>query len=183
MSGWGRRIWLVGPAGAGKTTLARALRARLALPHDELDRLFWLPGWQQAAVPEFLAAVTELADRDAWLIDGQYDMAHEVLRTRADLVIWVDPPAHAVFPRLLRRTVRRLLSREELWNDNRERLSGALELIRWAAQQWFKVRRRNLDLAAFLARRRVPCLRIRSTAEAARLLAAMPATTPELEVR
>lgn len=181
MSGRGRRIWLVGPSGAGKTTLAHALRTRLALPHEELDRLFWLPGWQQAAVPDFLAAVTELADQPAWLIDGQYDMAHEVLRDRADLVIWLDPPVHVVFPRLLRRTVRRLISHEALWNDNRERPSGAVELIRWAVQQWPKVRRHNLDLAAYLAARGVPCLRVRSSAEAARLVAAMP--TPELEVR
>jgi adenylate kinase family enzyme len=177
--GWGRRIWLIGPAGAGKSTLARRLHARLAVPHEELDRLFWLPDWRQATVPGFRAAVAELADRDAWILDGQYQLVHDILRERADLVIWLDPPPGVTFRRLVARTGRRLLSREELWNANHERLSGAIGLLRWALGQYPKVRRCNHELATFLAERHVPCLRIRSATESARLLAAMPS---EMEI-
>src|SRR5271166_4159614 len=40
------RIVVIGTPGAGKTTLARAVAARLALPHIELDAINWQPGWR-----------------------------------------------------------------------------------------------------------------------------------------
>ncbi len=167
---WGSRIWLVGPAGAGKSTLCRTLCHRLGLPHTELDSLYWRPGWQPAGEAAFLAAVSRVAAADRWVIDGQYDLAHPVLRDRTDMVIWLDPGAPTAFARLVRRTTRRLVRREELWNANRERLSGALYLLGWALRQHAKVRRTNAKLAAYLAARSVPCLRIRSGTELTHLL-------------
>src|SRR5262249_29289143 len=41
-----RRVMVVGCAGAGKTTLARSLAARLRLPLIHLDFHFWRAGWQ-----------------------------------------------------------------------------------------------------------------------------------------
>ncbi|MDF3290301.1 AAA family ATPase [Streptomyces silvisoli] len=169
----GRRIWLVGPSGAGKSTLCGELSERLGLPHTELDRLFWLPQWRRAPETQFCSAVTQAAAAERWIIDGQYDLAHPILRERADLVIWLDPGATVAFRRLAKRTIRRLASHEELWNANRERLSGALQLLAWALREHSRVRERNAELAAFLARRQVPCLHIRSRSELAHLLSTL----------
>ncbi len=38
----------------------------------------------------------------------------------ADTYVWLDYPRRVVFPRVLRRTLGRLLRRRELWNGNRE---------------------------------------------------------------
>src|SRR4029077_16885614 len=40
------RIMVVGNAGAGKSTFARRLGGKLALPVIHLDSHFWRPGWQ-----------------------------------------------------------------------------------------------------------------------------------------
>ena len=40
--------------------------------------------------------------------------------------MWLDLPVHVWLPRLIRRTARRILRREEIWNGNRERLKGAI---------------------------------------------------------
>jgi hypothetical protein len=45
---------------------------------------------------------------------------------RADTVVWLDLPRRIWLPRLVVRTLRRALTREELWNGNRESLWNAV---------------------------------------------------------
>jgi len=40
------RINVVGTSGVGKSTLARHLAGRLAVPYIEMDRLYWRENWQ-----------------------------------------------------------------------------------------------------------------------------------------
>ena len=40
-----QRIVIIGSGGAGKSTLAQQLGARLDLPVIHLDALYWQPGW------------------------------------------------------------------------------------------------------------------------------------------
>nr|WP_168514164.1 hypothetical protein [Streptomyces sp. S1D4-11]QIY99982.1 hypothetical protein HEP87_46650 [Streptomyces sp. S1D4-11] len=44
----------------------------------------------------------------------------ETFAHHADCVVWTDPPLRVTWPRLLRRTVRRWIRREELWGGVRE---------------------------------------------------------------
>ncbi len=64
---------------------------------------------------------------DAWVIDGAYrgKLGHLTL-DRADTVVWLDLPRRVWLPRLVRRTVLRVVRREELWNGNRESLRNVL---------------------------------------------------------
>src|SRR4029453_19017938 len=39
------RVAVIGPAGAGKSTLASELGLRLGIPVLHLDQLYWRPGW------------------------------------------------------------------------------------------------------------------------------------------
>ena len=52
-----RRIVVTGTTGSGKTTLALAVASRLGLPHAEQDAWNHLPGWQEAPLEQFRAAV------------------------------------------------------------------------------------------------------------------------------
>ncbi|GAA2278988.1 AAA family ATPase [Streptomyces atrovirens] len=170
MSTTGSRVWVVGPSGAGKSTVARALAEARGLPHYELDAMFWAPGWQRRPEDEFLADVAALDRTDGWIADGQYGAAHPVLEELADTVVWVDPPRGATTARLLRRTVRRLRTREELWNGNRERPGSAVQLVLWAHREFPVVRRTNTDLFARMQARSVPCLRLRTPHDIRELL-------------
>ena len=51
------KINVVGTSGSGKSTVARQLAEKFALPHIELDKLFWRPQWQGTPDDEFLAQV------------------------------------------------------------------------------------------------------------------------------
>ena len=116
------RIVVVGSAGAGKTTIAAALAARLAVPHVELDALHWGPNWAPAEREVFRARVAAALSGNAWTTDGNYSAVRDLTWGRADTLVWLDFPLSLIMWRLLRRTVRRVRTRQELWNGNRERL-------------------------------------------------------------
>ena len=44
---------MVGTSGSGKTTVGRALAARLDIPFIELDSIFHQPGWTELPEEEF----------------------------------------------------------------------------------------------------------------------------------
>ncbi|GAA2264970.1 adenylate kinase [Streptomyces ruber] len=161
---------MVGPSGAGKSTVARALAEARGLPHYELDAMFWAAGWRRRPEGEFLADVAALDRTAGWIADGQYGAAHPVLEELADTVVWVDPPRSATTARLLRRTLRRLRTREELWNGNRERPGSAVQLLLWAHREFPVVRRTNTALFARMQARAVPCLRLRTPQDIQELL-------------
>jgi adenylate kinase family enzyme len=128
-------VLVAGTSGAGKTTLARAVAAALDLPHTELDALFHGPGWTPR--PSFLAEVEALVASPRWVTEWQYDDARPLLLARADLLVALDLPRRVVMTRLVRRTVRRSLRHEPLWNGNREGplrtvFTDPEHILRWA---------------------------------------------------
>jgi adenylate kinase family enzyme len=116
-----RRISVTGTAGSGKSTLARELAGLLQVPHLELDSVFHQPEWTPLPRDEFRARVERFAAQDGWVTDGNYSSVQDLVWQRADTVAWLDLPRRLVMRRLLWRTVRRVMTREELWNGNRER--------------------------------------------------------------
>lgn len=83
--------WLViGPCGAGKSTLAMELGERLALPVVHLDRLNWLPGWREEDREVFAQRVHEAVAQERWIIDGNYGGTLAMRLVRAQVVVWLD---------------------------------------------------------------------------------------------
>lgn len=114
------RVLVAGVTGSGKTTLCRRVAERWGLTHTELDSLYHGPNWVPRA--EFLDDVRELASGERWITEWQYTSkgAGDILEPRAQLVLWLDYPPHVVRRRLIGRSLRRSLTRQELWNGNRE---------------------------------------------------------------
>ena len=137
-----QRVSVVGCPGSGKSTLGRRLALALGVPFVELDAIFHQPGWVELPRDEFRARVAEVVATDRWVIDGNYSSAQQDLAwARADTVVWLDLPRPLVMRRVITRTIRRAVTREQLWNGNREpltnfyRLDPDQNIIRWA---WVK---------------------------------------------
>ena len=116
----GKRIQVVGSAGAGKSTLGAALSACLGCPLVELDELYWQPGWQPASPEAFRAAVAAALAGPRWVACGNYRVVRDLVWGRADTLLWLDYPLSLILYRLWRRTWRRVVTQEELWGGNRE---------------------------------------------------------------
>ncbi|GHD34494.1 adenylate kinase [Streptomyces galbus] len=142
-----QRVLVVGVTGAGKSTLARVLGERLGLVYLEMDALYFAgPGW---AVNERLVEdVAGLADGPRWVVDSLgYPQVRDLLWERADTVVWLDYPRRVVMPRVLRRSLRRTVTREELFGGNRETWRDWLsrEHPAWWAWAQFAARRREIE--------------------------------------
>lgn len=161
-----KRVAVIGSAsGNGKTTVGKAISAKLALPFVELDELHWGPNWTEATVDELRARVAPIVGTDEWVIDGVYRAKlGDLVLQRAELVVWLDLPLHVWLPRLIRRTVRRVVRREEFLNGNHETWRSVLfardSLIVYALRSHFRRRRQYpVELARF------PVARLRSQDE------------------
>jgi adenylate kinase family enzyme len=161
-----KRVAIVSSAsGNGKTTVGRALAEKLDVPFVELDALHHGPNWAEPRSEDFRALVEPIVETDAWVIDGAYrGKLGDLVLEGADLVVWLDLPLHVWLPRLVRRTVVRVIRREELWNGNRERLRDALHprnSVIFFALRHYRDRRRRYppELARF------PVVRLRTQGE------------------
>ncbi|WP_457111165.1 AAA family ATPase [Marmoricola sp. URHA0025 HA25] len=163
------RIVVNGASGAGKNTLARALATRLELPYTELDSLFHGPGW--TVRESFLEDVRAIAAGDQWVCEWQYDAARPVLLERCDLMVWLDVPRLRTTWRVVRRTLRRRMRREELWNGNREGplrriFTDPEQIIRWAWSSHPRVAPRIEQVLR--ERPQLPVVRLRTATDADR---------------
>ncbi len=121
----GQRIHIIGTSGSGKTTLAAQIASRLNYPHIELDALHWEPNWTEAPSDIFRARVEQALRGESWVVDGNYSKARDLIWARADTIIWLDYPLYLVLWRLGKRTLKRIVTREELWSGNHERMRDA----------------------------------------------------------
>jgi len=143
-----RKVSVIASAsGSGKSTVARELASRLAVPFVELDALVHGPGWTETPDDELRRLLVPVLAGDGWVVDGAYwGKIGSLVLEQADVVVWIDLPIAVWLPRLVRRTMLRVRDGEELWNGNRETWRGAIggrdALIPYSLRAHFRHRRR-----------------------------------------
>jgi len=116
------KLSIVGSSGAGKSTLGRRIAAKLGIPHLELDAVYHQAHWTPLEDAEFRRRVTTFMEQHPhWVIDGNYRAVQSLVWARASQVVWLDLPRRQSMVRLLWRTLKGGVTREELWNGNTER--------------------------------------------------------------
>jgi adenylate kinase family enzyme len=177
-----QRVSVIGSSGSGKTTFARQLARLIGAPHIELDALNHQAGWQPLPRDELVSRVSALIDADRWVVDGNYSL-RDTLWPAADTVVWLDLPRPTVIRQLVGRSLKRVATRQELWNGNRESLRTLLSwnpdtsLIRWSWTQHPVITRRTVEAMSDPAWQHLRFVRLRSRHEAGaylRVLASAP---------
>lgn len=147
------RIAIVGNSGSGKTTLARKVAAKTGARHVEVDRYFHQPGWTPQDRDVLRAEIrTALEAPEGWVADGNYDsLVGDLIRGQAHTIVVFELPRALVMRRVTARTLRRAITREELWNGNREPMTNFYRwdpeknILRWSWTQHAKYLQRHRD--------------------------------------
>lgn len=178
------RISVVGTSGAGKTTFSGKLSEILGVPHVELDSLHWEAGWTPAPAEVFRSRVRKAVGMDRWVIDGNYSKnARGLVWERADAVVWLNYSFSVNLYRIVRRTVRRVVTGEECCNGNRESLRLAFSrdsIILWVLRTYHRHRAEYPALLAVMEQRGAQIIRLHSPKEADRWLAHLALRKPWL---
>lgn len=116
------RVAVVGTSCSGKTTLARKIADTNGIVHIELDAIHWQPNWTPMPIHEFRQAVEAEVASDEWVIDGNYSKVRDIIWARATHLVWLNLPFLIVLWRAISRTLKRVVTQEELFSGNRETL-------------------------------------------------------------
>ncbi len=140
-----QRVVVIGVTGSGKTTFAKKLAARLLFPHYAMDELRFLANWETRSWVEMRTILTEIIQQPAWVMDGNYSQVRDLTWGKADTVIWLNYAFPVAFSRLVKRTLRRIITREELFGGCVETFQSQFfskdSLFLWFFQTFWKRRK------------------------------------------
>jgi adenylate kinase family enzyme len=170
-----KRIAVIGGSGAGKTTLARELARRIDGVFVEVDAIQHKAHWTQATIDEIRTGIHAALDgQSRWVVDCTCEReVGDFIASRADIIVWLDLPLAVKLQRLLRRSWRRMRTREILWNGNVETWRGVFvgrdAVLVHPLRTHFRQRRRTLARSD-----QEKIVRLRSTREVEMWLSTFP---------
>lgn len=125
-----RKVLVIGPGGAGKSTVANQLGKLLHIEVIHLDKLYWQAGWIETPKSEWRETVEELLGHDSWIMDGNYSGTLDLRFQACDTVIFLDMKRSLCIWRVLKRAIRyRNKSRPDMAEGCPERLT--VEFLLW----------------------------------------------------
>lgn len=120
------KINVVGTSSSGKTTVSKKLSDILSISHIEMDALFWGPNWEPSSYEEFCAKLRSALKGSSWILDGNYTRTTPIKWESVNVVIWLDFSFMCSLFQSIKRAIKRIIAREELWpgTGNIETLGG-----------------------------------------------------------
>jgi adenylate kinase family enzyme len=139
------RINIIGTAGSGKSTFSKQIAEKLKIPYIELEALAWKSNWTEVTDEELFSKLERHLSSDDWVLDGNYPQTLHIKWKKCQMVVYLDMPFHIIFYRLLRRTLIRIFTGEELWAGNKETFWRQFftrdSVIWWGLSNFFPKRR------------------------------------------
>jgi len=140
-----KKLIIIGTTCTGKSTLGKKLEEITKVKWYDLDDFYWLPNWVEKDAAEMIADVkTTILTKDRWIISGNYNSKmKDVIWPEADTIIWLDYTITTIIFRWIKRTIRRVFTREKVCNGNIETFYMAFlnwdnNLLRWIFKTYWK---------------------------------------------
>ena len=122
-----QRVLFYGVTGSGKSTAAHRYATATGLPEVSADdQIGWLPGWTERGPEDQARLAGRLTAGERWVLDTAYAKWSGQVLPRAELIVALDFARWVSLSRLVRRTLRRVATGEEVCNGNRESVRRAV---------------------------------------------------------
>ncbi|ABY24038.1 conserved hypothetical protein [Renibacterium salmoninarum ATCC 33209] len=145
------RVLIYGVTGSGKSTLAIVLSKISGIEAHLVDEEFgWLPNWTSRPPVEIRELVAPVVAGDAWIFDSAYATFRDLVTPRAQLILGLDYSRARTLAQLLRRTVKRIISKEPVCNGNIETWRSLLSkdsIVAWYFKSFNRKRSTMRQLA------------------------------------
>ena len=87
-----KKVIVIGCPGSGKSTVSRTLHNKTGIPLYHLDMMYWNADKTTVEKSEFLERLSDVFEKDEWIIDGNYSSTMELRMAACDTVIFLDYP-------------------------------------------------------------------------------------------
>lgn len=87
-----KKVIVIGCPGSGKSTVSRALHNKTDIPLYHLDVMYWNADKTTVEKSVFLERLSDVLEKDEWIIDGNYSSTMELRMAACDTVIFLDYP-------------------------------------------------------------------------------------------
>lgn len=138
----GDEILIVGPSGAGRSTLARSLTERLSLPYSATSWIRWSTDPRFSGPTYLDRQVDAILNQAAWIMDGDHSDRQVELWRDADVILWLDYSFQHVLWRMTRRNLGWWISGTVIAGGQQMSLRQALRGILEAARSYGPTRQR-----------------------------------------
>ena len=167
------KIAVIGYAGAGKSTLAKALGEHYSIPVLHFDRVQFTSNWQERDREEAQQLVREFMKNPQWVIDGTYSkFEFERRLLEANSIIFLDFPRLVCFFRAWKRYFQfRNKVREDMADGCCEKMD--LEFVSWLLWRG-RTRKKREKFQQVVARYPEKTVVLRSQKEIDRYLEGLP---------
>lgn len=127
-----KKIYIIGPVGSGKTTLAKTLSNKINIPMYELDKVVWDDdnGNIKRSDEEIAKLFNDIIKNKEWIIEDVgrkkfYDGIYN-----ADIVYYINLSNFVIYKRCILRWFKQLFGLEKY--NYKPTLNGLFEMLKWA---------------------------------------------------
>ena len=138
-----KKIYIIGPVGSGKTTLAKQLSKKYGIEMYELDKVVWDDenGNVKRKDDEINELFINIIEHESWIIEDVGRKKFNAGISNADIVYYINLKNYTIYRRCITRWMKQKLHIEKY--NYKPTFKGLIQMLKWAHQD---LKNKNIKL-------------------------------------